>query len=286
MSETKKSSTQGAGHADTAVLTTAASIDEKDFNLAGIRELPADISSAEREARIELAAAYQLAAHFKWSDLIYTHFSSKIPGTEEILINPFGLTFDEITASSLVKISLDGDILYDPTGLGINRAGFVIHSCIHKARPEAHGVLHTHSRAGAAVSAMKCGLLPISQHAMRVQQRIRYHDYEGVAFNEAEQERLASDLGPSAPAMILRNHGLLALGPSVREAFDVLYFLEAACQIQVDALSGGLENVQLMSDQAAATSDKQFHNPERLKRMRDWYALLRILDKKGSNFRT
>lgn len=243
------------------------------------------MSAEERQARVDLAAAYQLAAHFRWSDLIYTHFSAKVPGTEEILINPFGLMFDEITASSLVKIDLDGKVLSDPTGCGINLAGYVIHSCVHRARPEAHAVLHTHSRAGSAVSAMKCGLLPISQHAMRVQKRVTYHEYEGIAFEMSEQERLARDLGPTALSMILRNHGLLTLGSSVREAFDVMYFLESACQIQVDAMAGGLDNVTLMPPEAASLADRQFHDPQRSRRTRDWEALLRLLDRKGIDYR-
>jgi ribulose-5-phosphate 4-epimerase/fuculose-1-phosphate aldolase len=245
---------------------------------------PSRSGDAEWQARVELAAAYRLAAHFRWTDLIYTHFSAKIPGTEEILINPYGLMFDEITASSLVKIALDGTILSDRTGLGINEAGYVIHSCVHRARPEAHGVLHTHSRAGAAVSAMQCGLLPISQHAMRVHQRLAYHDYEGIAFELGEQERLARDLGASAPAMVLRNHGLLSLGTSVPEAFEVMYFLESACQIQVDTLAGGMDNVLHMSPAAARTADAQFHQPPRPTRRRGWDALLRILEREHGDY--
>ncbi|WP_343051742.1 class II aldolase/adducin family protein [Pseudaquabacterium terrae] len=245
----------------------------------------AAMDPAEREARIDLAAAYRLAAHFKWTDLIYTHFSAKIPGTEHILINPFGLMFDEITASSLVKLTLDGEILSDSTGLGINRAGYVIHSCIHRARPDAHAIMHTHSRAGVAVSAMKCGLLPLSQHAMRVQQRVTYHGYEGIALELDEQERLVRDLGPHAPAMILRNHGLLAVGASTHEAFEVMYYLECACQIQVDAMAGGIDNVVAMPAAAADTADAQFHDATRTKGARAWTSLLRMLDRLGSDFR-
>src|SRR4026208_25966 len=168
------------------------------------------VSKEEGARRVDPAAAYQLGAIYKWTDLIYTHFSARVPGTEDFLINPYGMMFDEITASTLVKIDLDGKIVDDPLDMGVNEAGFVIHSCMHAARPEINCVIHTHTRAGVAVSAMKCGLLPISQHAMMVQADIAYHDYEGIALYMEEQERMAHDLG-SAKAMILRNHGLLAL---------------------------------------------------------------------------
>src|SRR5688572_18770076 len=179
------------------------------------------VSKEEWEMRVNLAAAYQLGALYKWTDLIYTHFSARVPGTEDFLINPYGMMFDEITASNLVKIDLDGKIVDDPLDMGVNEAGFVIHSCMHAARPEINCVIHTHTRAGVAVSVMKCGLLPISQHAMRVQPEITYHDYEGVALYKEEQARMARDLGSKSKAMILRNHGLLALGETVREAFEM-----------------------------------------------------------------
>jgi ribulose-5-phosphate 4-epimerase/fuculose-1-phosphate aldolase len=192
--------------------------------------------------------------------------------------------FDEITASTLVKIDWDGRIKDDPLGMGVNEAGFVIHSCMHAARPEVNCVIHTHTRAGVAVSAMKCGLLPISQHAMRVQAEVTYHDYEGIALYKEEQGRMARDLGKSSKAMILRNHGLLTLGETVREAFEIMYYLDCACQIQIDALGAGLHNVQLMSDQAARTSSEQFHRPERPGGYKDWPALLRMLDRRGIKY--
>lgn len=242
------------------------------------------VSAEEWQVRVDLAAAYQLAALFRWTDLIYTHFSARVPGTEDFLINPYGMMFEEITASSLVKIDRDGRVLDDALGLGVNQAGFVIHSCVHAARPEIHCVLHTHTRTGVAVSAMKCGLLPISQHAMRVQAEVTYHAYEGIALYRDEQDRLARDLGKTSKAMILRNHGLLALGETVREAFEVMYYLDCACQIQVDALAAGLENVQLMSEQAAKTSTEQFHRPGRPSEHKDWPALLRLLERKGIRY--
>jgi len=243
------------------------------------------VSKEEWEVRVDLAAAYQLAAVFRWTDLIYTHFSARVPGTHDILINPYGLMFDEITASNLVKIDMQGNVLDDPTGMGINYAGFVIHGCVHEARGEINCVLHTHTRAGVAVSAQKCGLLPISQHALRVQATVTYHDYEGIALEMDERERLARDLGPTAKTMILRNHGLLTLGETVREAFELMWYLDCACQIQVDALAGGMGNVQLMSEEAARAAAAQLERPNRPAQTKDWPALLRLLDRKGINYR-
>jgi ribulose-5-phosphate 4-epimerase/fuculose-1-phosphate aldolase len=242
------------------------------------------VSQEEWQTRVDLAAAYQLAAIYKWTDMIYTHFSARVPGTEDFLINPYGLMFDEITASSLVKIDWDGAIKDDPLGMGVNEAGFVIHSCMHAARPEINCVIHTHTRAGVAISAMKCGLLPISQHAMRVQADVTYHDYEGIALYKEEQASMARDLGKTAKAMILRNHGLLALGETVREAFEIMYYLDCACQIQIDACAAGLHNVQLMSEQAARTSTEQFNRPNRTAAHKDWPALLRMLDRRGIKY--
>ena len=247
-------------------------------------KLRSRISDAEWQMRVDLAAAYQLAHLYRWTDLIYTHFSARVPGTEHFLINPYGLMFDEITASNLVKIDPEGNVLEDLTGVGYNEAGFVIHGCMHAARPEVSCVLHTHTRAGVAVSAMKCGLLPLSQHAMRVQRMVTYHDYEGIALDLDERTRMARDLGPTSKAMILRNHGLLALGESVREAFDVMYYLDTACQIQVDAMAGGMDNVLAMSEQAAQTAAEQFVRPGRPAEQKDWPALLRMLDRKGVRY--
>jgi ribulose-5-phosphate 4-epimerase/fuculose-1-phosphate aldolase len=243
------------------------------------------VSKEEWQVRVDLAAAYQLAAIFKWTDLIFTHFSSRVPGTEDFLINPYGMMFDEITASNLVKIDLHGKVLDDPLDMGVNQAGFVIHSCMHAARPEINCVIHTHTRAAVAVSAMKCGLLPISQHAMRVHAEITYHDYEGVALYEDEKERMARDLGSKSKAMMLRNHGVLALGETVREAFEIMYYLDCACQIQVDACAGGMHNVQLMSEQAAKQSTASLQRPNRPAQHKDWPALLRLLDRKGIRYK-
>jgi ribulose-5-phosphate 4-epimerase/fuculose-1-phosphate aldolase len=242
------------------------------------------VSREEWQVRVDLAAAYQLAAIFKWTDLIYTHFSARVPGGEDFLINPYGLMFDEINASNLVRIDEHGKVIDDPLELGYNEAGFVIHGCVHAARPEINCVIHTHTRAGVAVSAMQCGLLPISQHAMRVQRQCTYHDYEGIALDMDERTRMAKDLGGKSKAMILRNHGLLSLGETVREAFELMYYLDCACQIQIDAMAGGLENVLQMSRSAADTASEQFDRPDRPSTHKDWPALLRLLERRGINY--
>jgi ribulose-5-phosphate 4-epimerase/fuculose-1-phosphate aldolase len=242
------------------------------------------VGREEWQMRIDLAAAYQLAAIYKWTDLIYTHFSARVPGSEDFLINPYGLMFDEITASNLVRIDAQGRVVDDPLDLGYNEAGFVIHGCMHEARPEVNCVIHTHTRAGVAVSAMKCGLLPISQHAMRVQQQCAYHDYEGIALDMSERERMAASLGASSKVMILRNHGLLTLGETVREAFELMYYLDCACQIQIDALSGGMDNVREMSRSAADTASTQFNRADRPAAHKDWPALLRLLERRGVDY--
>ena len=244
------------------------------------------VSKEEWQVRVDLAAAYQLAAIFRWTDLIYTHFSARVPGSGDFLINPYGLMFDEITASNLVKIDRGGKVLDDPSGMGYNEAGFVIHGCVHQARPEINCVLHTHTRAGVAVSAMKCGLLPISQHAMMTQAQVTYHDYEGIALELDVRARMAKDLGKTSKAMILRNHGLLALGEKVREAFELMYYLDTACQIQVDACAGGLDNVLLLSKQAAKHTAVQFQRESRPANEKDWPALLRMLDRKGIDYKS
>jgi ribulose-5-phosphate 4-epimerase/fuculose-1-phosphate aldolase len=243
------------------------------------------VSKEEWDVRVDLAAAYQLAAVFRWTDLIYTHFSARVPGTDDILINPYGLMFDEITASNLVKIDMQGNVLDDTTGMGVNHAGFVIHGCVHQARPEINCVIHTHTRAGVGVSAQKCGLLPLSQHAMRVQATVTYHDYEGIALDLDERTRMERNLGKTSKTMILRNHGLLTLGESVREAFELMYYLDCACQIQVDALAGGVDNAILMSEAAAKNAAEQFARPNRPSTVKDWPALLRMLDRKGIKYR-
>ncbi|WP_374663789.1 class II aldolase/adducin family protein [Ramlibacter sp.] len=241
------------------------------------------VSATEWAQRVNLAAAFRLADHYRWTDQIYTHFTAKIPGTEHFLINPYGVLFGEVTASCLVTVDLDGTVILDPTGMGINPAGFLIHSCVHRARPDFLCVLHTHTASGLAVAAQKHGLLNLTQHAMRFHNRIGYHDYEGVALEPAEQARLVRDLG-GHKAMILRNHGLLAAGTTIRDAFEQLYYLERACEAQVKALAGGVEVIEC--DPAIAEKVAQvLDRPGRSAYDTDWPALLRWLDRTDGSYR-
>ena len=201
-------------------------------------EVRRQVTAEEWQTRIELAAAYRLVAHFGWDDLIFTHISARVPGQpDQFLINPYGMLFDEITASSLVKV--DGQcnkIIESP--FPVNPAGFVIHSAVHEARRDAGCVLHTHTRAGVAVSAQKCGVLPISQQSTFVLGSLAYHEYEGVAFREEEKPRLQAHLG-KANFLMLRNHGLLVVGKTIADAFLSMYTFENTCRIQIDAQAGG-----------------------------------------------
>jgi ribulose-5-phosphate 4-epimerase/fuculose-1-phosphate aldolase len=242
------------------------------------------VSAGEWDTRVDLAACYRLAAHYRMTDLIYTHISARVPGPEHhFLINAFGLLWDEISASTLVKVTLDGEIVDDPTGTGINRAGYVIHSAVHRARPDLTCVMHTHTAAGIAVSAQDQGLLPLSQHAMRFTNSIGYHDYEGLALELDEQARLTRDLG-SHKVMILRNHGLLACGESVAEAFDLMYYLERACQSQINAMAGGAK-LRLPPPAVAEKVAGQFKKlPYKVKKT-EWKALLRMLDKTDPSYK-
>lgn len=248
------------------------------------RAARARIHPEEWQLRVDLAACYRLAAYYRMTDQIYTHISARIPGAEEhFLINAFGTLFEEITASSLVKIDVAGNVIDDSTGLGVNRAGFLIHAAVHKARPDVQCVVHTHTAAGIGVSAQEHGLLPISQHAMRFWKRIGYHDYEGIVLDEAEQARLVADLGQHQ-AMILHNHGLLACGRSVRDAFEIIYYLERACQAQISALAGGAKVVIPPEDVIEKTA-RQFERPNRPPTERDWPALIRLLDQVDPSYR-
>ena len=243
------------------------------------------VSAEEWDTRVDLAACYRLAAHYRMTDLIYTHISARVPGPEHhFLINAFGLTWDEITASALVKVTLDGEIVDDPTGSGINRAGYVIHSAVHRARPDVQCVMHTHTASGIAVSAQEHGLLPISQHAMRFTDSIAYHDYEGLALELDEQTRLTRDLGEHK-AMILRNHGLLTCGESIAETFDLMYYLERACQTQINALAGGAR-VRLVKPDVAQKVARQFKGLPYKSRKTEWKAHLRMLDRTEPSYKT
>ena len=196
------------------------------------------VSPEEWQLRVDLAACYRLVAAYGWSDLIFTHISARIPGPEHhFLINPYGLLFEEITASSLIKIDQQGEKLSESPH-PVNRAGFVIHSAVHAVREDAGCVLHTHTRAGVAVSAQAAGVLPISQQSTFVLASLGYHSYEGVALHDAEKPRLQADLG-QANHLMLRNHGLLVVGSSIPEAFLLMYNFESTCQIQIAAQAGG-----------------------------------------------
>jgi ribulose-5-phosphate 4-epimerase/fuculose-1-phosphate aldolase len=202
---------------------------------------PYAVTATAGELRRELAAVYRLVAYYRMTDLIFTHISARLPASPgadpRFLINPYGLMFEEITASSLVVVDLRGNIV-EPSPYSVNPAGFVIHAAIHAARPDAHSVLHTHSRAGCAIAATSEGLLPVNQINLEFYERVAYHDYEGIALNREEQQRLTADLGDSN-ALILRHHGLLTCGSSPLEAFSRMYYLNKACEIQVDAGAAG-----------------------------------------------
>ena len=204
----------------------------------GLRSVKDKVSAEEWQARVDLAALYRLVAYHGWDDLIFTHISMRVPGPEHhFLINPYGLLFEEITASSLVKVDLEGEIV-DDTPYSINPAGFTIHSAIHAAREDAMCVMHLHTDCGVAVSAQKDGLLPISQTAMIAMHEVAYHDYEGVALDLDERERIVADMGDKT-MLILRNHGTLTCGSTAAQTYLRMFFLERACKMQVMAQSGG-----------------------------------------------
>ncbi|KQB53652.1 aldolase [Pseudomonas endophytica] len=251
-----------------------------------------DPASPEQRLREELAACYRLIAHFRMSDLIFTHISVRLPGPEHhFLINPYGLMFDEITASNLVKIDLNGQAV-EASPYPVNPAGFVIHSAIHGARDDAQCVLHTHTKAGCAVAALKCGLLPVNQISMEFYGRVAYHDYEGIALDLAEQQRLIRDLGDKS-VLILRNHGLLTVGETVGQAFLRMYYLEKACEIQLAAQASG--EVLLPPATVCAHTERQFNEPSRPLQEGElsdpdgmalaWSALLRLLDRVAPDYK-
>lgn len=214
------------------------------------------VSAEEWQARVDCAALYRLVALYGWDDMIFTHISMRVPGPEHhFLINPYGMFFEEITASSLVKVDLDGAIVA-PTPHYINPAGFMIHSAIHAAREDALCVIHLHTDAGVGVSAQREGLLPLTQNALLLRPNLAYHDYEGVALNLDERERLVRDLGDKK-LMLLRNHGTLAVGATAAEAFVGIFFLERACAQQVSALTAGYENMLIAPDAAQDEAKKQ-----------------------------
>lgn len=249
-----------------------------------------DNARAEARLRRELAAVYRLVAHFKMTDLIFNHISVRLPGPEHrFLLNPFGLLYEEITASSLVIVGLDGQLIADGPWQ-VNRAGFVIHSAIHESREDAHCVLHTHTKAGCAVAAQQHGLLPLNQMSLEFYNRVAYHDYEGIAVNSEEKKRLVADLGDK-PALILRNHGLLTVGKTPGQAFLRMFYLERACQIQVDAMAGGAPLV-LPPPEVCEHTARQFAGEDGDRDYADagspslaWQAMLRLVERIAPDYK-
>lgn len=245
------------------------------------------VSPEEWQVRVDLAALYRVCAHYNWTDLIFTHLSARVPGPEHhFLINPFGMMFQEVTASSLLKVDKEGNILM-PSPYPFNKAGFVIHSAVHMGRPDAQCVMHLHTKDGVAVSAQKGGLLPLSQHAMMCLPKLAYHDYEGIALDYSERDRLVEHLGDKS-ALILRNHGTLAVGKTIAEAWLNIHTLERACSIQVAAMAGGA-TLNMPSQAAIDTVREQVTRP-RIQQDADstqlnWDAMLRMMDAKDSSFR-
>jgi ribulose-5-phosphate 4-epimerase/fuculose-1-phosphate aldolase len=245
---------------------------------ASFRSIRDEVSPEEWQARVDLAACYRLVDRYGMADLIYNHITARVPGPQHhLLINLYGLLYKEVTASSLVKIDLDGEIVWKPdTDYGINKSGYVIHGALHRARREVACVLHTHTRAGMAVAAMQCGLLPLSQTSIRFVGHLGYHDYEGPATELEERERLVRDLGPH-DAMILRNHGLLACGATIQQAFNTMYQLEMSCRAQVDAMAARTELSVPGKEVLERTAHLYQPGTRRPYGVLEWPAMLRLL---------
>lgn len=248
------------------------------------------VSAVEWQTRVDLAACYRLVSLYRWEDLVYTHISAKIPGTEEFLINPYGLMFDEITASNLVKVDLSGNKLQD-TPYEINPAGFIIHSAIHEVRPDVGCVLHTHTAEGIAVSNQEGGLLPLSQQSIFILASLAYHEYEGVALDTDEKGRLQRDLG-DRDFMILPNHGLLTCGQTIADAFLHMYMLQRSCEVQVRSQSCGVSLKRIpqeVLDKTIAMTRAMNRDMGGVTKNLDgavpWPALLRRLDKVMPGYR-
>jgi ribulose-5-phosphate 4-epimerase/fuculose-1-phosphate aldolase len=246
------------------------------------QSLKSRVSAEEWQVRVDLAALYRLVALQGWDDMIFTHISARVPGPEHhFLINPYGYYFEEMTASSLVKVDLEGTVVQETTNF-INPAGFTIHSAIHAAREDARFVIHLHTVAGVGVAAQSEGLLPISQNACLLQHQVAYHGYEGVALNHDERQRIVADLGDRS-LMLLRNHGTLAVGPTAAAAWVGMFFLERACAQQVAALSGGRDNVLIAPDAAQAETREQGGGIGMVASLA-WPGALRQLDRKSPGY--
>lgn len=245
------------------------------------------VSAGEWQTRLELAACFRLLDFYGMSDLTGTHSSARVPGDpEHFLINAHGEFFDEVTASSLIKVHLDGKIVGERTNEGedqINPAGYTIHSAVLSGRDDLNCVIHTHTRAGVAVSSMKCGLLPISQHSMQFFERTSYHRYEGTAVNLDERQRLQRDLGKENRVMILTNHGLLAAGNNVSAAFQMHFRLETCCRIQVDAMAGG--DLHMIDEEVCRSTAKFMKDRGNYIADRSWPGHLRRLDRQNSSYK-
>src|SRR5437773_4809243 len=250
-------------------------------NFRSIRD---EVSAEEWQVRVELAACYRLVDAYGMTDLTYNHITARVPGPgHHILINLYGLLYKEITASSLAKIDLDGNVIWKPdTDYYVNKAGYVIHGAIHRARKDVSAVMHTHTRAGMAVAAMKCGLLPLSQTSIRFEGHIGYHDYDGPAVELAERERLVKNLGPH-DAMILRNHGLLTCGATIQQAFNTMYQLELACRTQVDVMAARTELVLPPNEILEKTAHLYQPGTRRPYGVLEWPAMLRLLEAEQKN---
>lgn len=254
--------------------------------MANVESVKNKVSPEEWQTRVDLAAAYRLVAMYGWDDIVFTHITAKVPGAEgeeeTFLINPYGQMFEEISASSLVKINIKGEKVMD-SPFPINPAGFLIHSCVHEARTDAKCVMHTHSINGVAVSCQKDGVLPISQQSLYVLASLSYHDYEGVALQDAERPRLVADLSDNI-FLMLRNHGLLTVAGSVADAFLAMYIFEAACMVQVRALAGGRELVPIPSEILAGAEQMKQAVTHGLGGMLAWPGLLRKLDRQSPGY--
>ena len=261
---------------------------DKDYPPLRFKSLKGKVSPAEWETRVDCACAYRLVHHYDMDDMIYNHISARIPGTEEFLLNPFGLTYDEICASSLIKVDIEGKVLWSPQfpkGLPykFNPAGFVIHGAIHEAKPEVQCIIHTHSLAGMAVASLKHGLLPMTQTAMRFD-KVASHDYEGVVLDTAERGRLLKNLG-DCDVMLLRNHGILAVGKSVAEAFNNTYRIERACRTQLMAQNGADEIVLPPKAVIAKTNHMYKPGTRRPYGVLEWPAMRRLADRIDPSYR-
>jgi ribulose-5-phosphate 4-epimerase/fuculose-1-phosphate aldolase len=254
-----------------------------------IASLEGKVSDAEWQTRIDLAACYRLVAHYGMSDMMANHITLRVPGEDNaFLTNPYGMMYEEMTASCLIKLDHDGHVLYKPDfgelNYGLNKPGFILHSAVHKARPEVNCVIHTHTAAGMAVSSLACGLLPINQTSMRFL-KVSYHDYMGVVLDMAEQEVLVKDLGNS-DAMVLRNHGLLTCGRSVGEAFNWMHRMELSCRAQLAAMACNTPLQQVSAQVLEETFQNYQPNTRRPYGVMEWPALLRMLDRADPSYRT